>query len=306
MQRRLVLLLLALLSRSPALDAQDARVSQLVETVWTQGTEAALGVYAALPAANRSAALLLSVADQLLWTGKHVAATRLLAQAEIEAPLLAEVRFQQGRAALQRGETVQALAAFRSGLSIIDRDTSLTEQTRGPLRRRLENRIGFLTRSEDLLSRSGGYRLPDGHLLLFKFDPYLNTFPALMELSTGVVRTLYPAGSSGLEWRDENNRPIGSLGFQGGTGNSAVLVIRDGTGESRASGLDIVRETLRFQTARARIEGTLFRPAGTSRVPAVVLTHGAGFRADTTWRWKPSPMPRPAWRRLFTTNPVWA
>jgi dienelactone hydrolase len=252
-------------------------VARLVELAWSRGAEAALADYAALPAARRSAALLLSVADQLLWTGKAVEAASLLERAAADAPLLAEARFQQGRAALQRAEVTQALAAFRSGLAVIDRDTSLGAAARAALRRRLEHRVAFLTRAEELLSRSGGYRSPEGRLFLFKFDPYLNTFPALLEPATGTVRVLYPSAGGGLEWQDEGGRPVGSLTFAGGSGNEAGLVLRDSTGETRATGLGLAQETLGYEAAGARIEGTLFRPRGRGPLPAVVLTHGAGL-----------------------------
>jgi pimeloyl-ACP methyl ester carboxylesterase len=114
-------------------------------------------------------------------------------------------------------------------------------------------------------------------VLLFKFDPYLNTFPALLDPSTGITRILFPADSSALEWQDEDNRPAGSVRFEGGTGNHAVLVIRDGGEERRATGLGIVQEVLRFQSAGAMVEGTLFRPSRMDRTPGVVLTHGAGL-----------------------------
>jgi pimeloyl-ACP methyl ester carboxylesterase len=272
-----VLFTLGCLSTGFEARAQDPRVTRLVETVWSQGVDAALEAYGRLPLATRSPSLLLSVADQLLWTGKHREASRLLHRAEADAPTLTEVRLQQGRAALQRAESAEALAAFRSGLAVVPHDTTLTDLTRSPLRRRLEDRVAFLTQSEQLVSRSGGYRLPDGERLLFKFDPYLNTFPSLVAASTGVARVLYPADSGELEWRDELNRAVGSIRFDGGPGNEAVMIIRDGMGERRAAGVGIVQETMRFEAAGAVVEGTLFRPRESTPVPAIVLTHGAGL-----------------------------
>lgn len=276
--KRFVLpLFVLLLCAGSRAQAQDPAVLQLMEAAWSKGADAALREYDALPPADRLPNLLISVADQLLWTGKHREATELLARAENEAPLLTEVRFEQGRAALQRAERAAALSAFRSGLAIVDRDTSLTEDARGSFRRRLENRIAFLNRDQELLSRSGPYRRPDGGVLLFRFDPYINTFPALVDLVTGTVRLLYPSGATTLEWRDEQGVPIGEVAFEGGAGNLGTLVVRDGDGEMRAAGLGIVQETLRFEVRGAAVEGTLFRPRDTAPVPAVVLTHGAGL-----------------------------
>jgi pimeloyl-ACP methyl ester carboxylesterase len=270
-------LLVLFLSAGTAAQAQSPRVRQLMEVVWSQGPDAALRKYDALPATDRVPSLLVSLADQLLWTGKHQEATRLLARAESEAPLLTEVRFQQGRAALQRADRAAAQSAFRSGLAIVDRDTTLAADARGAFRRRLENRIAFLDRAHELLARSGAYRRPNGTLLLFKFDPYLNTFPVLFEPSTGVLRVLYPADAGRLEWRDEQNRPLGSIRFAAGGGNNADLVVRESSGETRVAGVGIVQEPLRFEAAGAVVDGTLVRPAGTDPVPAVVLTHGAGL-----------------------------
>jgi uncharacterized protein len=276
--KRFVLPLFVLLLCSGArAQAQDPTVLDLMESAWSQGADAALTEYDALPSADRLPSLLVSVADQLFWTGKHREATELLARAEQEAPLLTEVRFQQARAALQRADRAAALSAFRSGLAIVDRDTSLSEDARGSFRRRLENRIAFLDRDQELLSRSGPYSRPDGGVLLFKFDPYINTFPSLVDMATGTVRLLYPSGPTALEWRDEQGLAIGEVTFEGGAGNLGTLVVRGGHGEVGAAGLGIEQETLRFEVHGATIEGTLFRPQDAGPIPAVVLTHGAGL-----------------------------
>lgn len=272
-----LVLTLVLLWSAPEMSGQNAQVVRLMEIAWTQGPEAALNDYGALPAAERGAALLVAVADQLLWTGKDREAVRMLERAVADDPSFAEARFQQGRAALQRGDFRGALTAFHAGLDALPRDTTLTDQSRGSLRRRLENRIGFLNRRAHLVTRTGPYRLPDGRLLLFKFDPYINTFPALLEPATGTVRTLYPSGDSALEWRDAANAPLGTLTFEGPADNAGNLVLQDSTGISRATGLGITQISMCLEAAGASISGTLFRPSGTSQVPAVVLTHGAGL-----------------------------
>jgi hypothetical protein len=89
----LPLLVLFLLSAGAGAQAQNTRVLKLMAVVWSQGPDAALREYDALPPADRAPSLLVSLADQLLWTGKYREAAQLLARAEVEAPLLTEVRF---------------------------------------------------------------------------------------------------------------------------------------------------------------------------------------------------------------------
>jgi hypothetical protein len=89
---RALLLLSISLAASAVLHAQDPHVLQLMEATWKSGAGAALNEYAALPVDKRTPALLVSVADQLLWTGKHAEASALLARAADENPLLTDVR----------------------------------------------------------------------------------------------------------------------------------------------------------------------------------------------------------------------
>lgn len=257
--------------------AQDERVMRLVAAVWDHGADTALARYDAFPPSNRSAVLLVAAADNLLWMGRHCEAAAFLARAAALEPFRAEVRFQQGRAALQRAELDSALSAFREGLRVVPQDTSLTDEARGSLRRRFENRIGLLTQAHDLGPRSGAYRSADGRLFLFKFDPYINTFPALLEPSTGELRILYPAETGGLEWRDGNGRAAGTVRFEGAGANEGVLVMRGNAGELRATGLGLRQERIGVQSAGASIDGTLFLPPGDGPFPAIVLSHGAGL-----------------------------
>lgn len=116
---------LLLAASAGVLRAQSQPVIELFRAVWADGASAALDGYADLPDSTRSADLLLQVADQLLWTGKHGEALEILAVASREAPGSADVRFQLGRAYLQRGELDAARTAFARGLDVVEEDTTL-------------------------------------------------------------------------------------------------------------------------------------------------------------------------------------
>ena len=268
------LCLLAMILLSAPASAQDQRVLHLMDVAWTSGAGAALREYDALPPGERRARLLVSVADQLLWTGKRPEAVVLLTRAIREAPDFTEARFQLGRAALQHGDTRTALDAFRAGLAIVDRDSALDGDARNSLRRRLDNRIGFLEHAGELLRRTGAYRTADGRILLLKFDPYINTFPALVEPATGSVRILYPAGGTALEWRTDDGDRAGTVSFEDGPSS---LLVQGPEGASRATTIGVTGEPVRFAVGGATIAATLFRPAGSDPVPAMVLTPGAGL-----------------------------
>lgn len=158
----------------------------------------------------------------------------------------------------------------------MDLDERLTAQERASFRRRLENRVGLLDRSPELQARIDAYRMADGRLVLFKFDPWLNGFPTLLEPATGLLRLLYPGAADSLEWRNSEGQAIGRISFEGRPGYGE-LVLQDTAGVHRARPVGLVKETLRFEVGDATLEGTLFRPPGGHRVTAVVLTHGAGL-----------------------------
>lgn len=276
--RAQILLLLGLGTAVLPARAQEEVVVELMATVWDDGPGVALARYDSLSDDRRDPAILVRLADQLLWTGKDREATEILARAETEAPWLAELRFHQGRAYLHRGQRAAALSVFREGLEVVDTDSTLSQGERESLQTRLRDRIGLLDRAAGLLERAGAYRTADGGLLSFKFDPYLHTFPSLLELSTGRVRILHPAEPTGLEWRSQGGRPLGSVVFEDDSGGQPVMVLRSSDGVQRATRIEILRETVRFSpTEDVTIEGTLFRPRSGESVPGVVLAHGAGL-----------------------------
>lgn len=257
--------------------AQSEPVLELFRTIWDDDAAAALQQYRELPESRRSADLLVQVADQLLWTGKHGEALELLAVAREEAPRLADIQFQSGRAYLQRGELDAARAAFARGLDVVEEDPTLDSEGRERLQRRLENRVRFLDHRDALLEMTGAYETNDGRVLLLKFDPYVNTFPTLLDLSDGTVRILYPESNGDLYYRGADDRAFGVTVADGEAGGS-MLRVETEDGVAMAPDLGISRETVRFEAKGASIEGTLLLPAGVSPpYPAVVLTHGAGL-----------------------------
>lgn len=177
---------------------------------------------------------------------------------------------------LQRGELDEAEIRFLRGAEIVDADTSLAEADRETLARRLHNRIGLLEAREALLARSGAYRTADGELLLFKFDPYIHTFPALLDAESGNTRILYPVDGE-LEWRDEDGEPIGRVRFDDAPDGAGRVSIEAEGRTLRATSIGITAEPVRYEASGAEIAATLFRPPGEAAVPAVVLTHGAGL-----------------------------
>lgn len=257
--------------------AQQDPVMQLFRTTWEQGAPEALAAWSGLPEASRSAETLVQVADQLLWTGKHREASALLERAAAEAPGAARVRFQQGRAHLQRAELDAAGEAFGAGLERVDSDTTLSEDERASLRRRLLNRIRFLRRSDELTRRTGPYRTDAGRTLLFKFDPYLNTFPAVVDMETGSRRILYPDERGELHWRSDEGEPVGAVRFPGRPGSGARMILEGRFDTTVARNPGVTAETFRVRSGSMSVEGTLFRPSADGPVPAVVLTHGAGL-----------------------------
>lgn len=276
--RVLVRVLVALLAATAPAAAQQAEVVELMALVWDDGVAAALERYDAWPDDERDPGRLVRLADQLLWTGRDGAALEILARADEEAPGRAEIGFHQGRAHLHRGRTEPALEAFGRGLAAVEADTTLNESERSALANRFRNRIRFLSDAEASTARIGAYRSPDGRTVAFKFDPYVHTFPALVDLASGENRVLYPSAEQPLEWRDGDGQPAGTVAFEEGQGGVPTLVMRDAEGfERRAEALPIAFETLRFSAGGASIEGTLVRPASDGPVPAVVLLHGAGL-----------------------------
>lgn len=257
--------------------AQSEPVMELFRTIWEDDASAALQQYRELPESSRSGDLLVQVADQLLWTGKHGEALELLAVAREEAPSLTEIRFQVGRAYLQRGELEAARAAFARGLDVVEDDAALDSEERERLQRRLENRVRFLDRRDALLEMIGAYETNDGRTLLLKFDPYVNTFPTLLDVGDGTVRILYPESNGGLYYRGADDRAFG-VTVVDGEADGRMLRVETEDGVVTAPDLGTRRETVRFEAKGASIEGTLLLPAEASpSYPAVVLTHGAGL-----------------------------
>lgn len=269
--------LLALSAVRPAtVRAQSDLAADLFRLTWTRGVEVALDHYRERSPEASGAETLLRLADQLLWTGKRGEAITMLRVALEEGPSRARVYFEQGRARLQGGETEAARRRFSRGLVVLEKDTTLAEDDRERLGRRLVNRVRLLERSEALLERIDAYRTAAGHLLLFKFDPYLNTFPALVDATTGATRVLYP-DSSGLHWRNGEGERVGTVSFRRGLDGGGILVADSAGRTTRAWALGIRRERVRFAAAGTSVEGTLFRPPRDGVGPAVVLAHGAGL-----------------------------
>ena len=274
-----LLLGLALAGTPSAARGQDSTLVDLMETVWGHGPERALDRYRSLDSGARSPDLLLSLADQLLWTGKRRAALAVLREAESVAPGRSRLWLLKGRAFAETGDRWEALRQFRRGLRMLESDTALSGGERDGMARRLENRIGLLESSGRLTPRTGPYRAPDGTRYLFKFDPYLITFPSLVDASTGVSHVLYPDTSGALYWRNGDGERTGSIRFDGAPGNRGTLTLSAGERKTSLRGLRICREEIEIDVGFATVSASLFRPDGPGPFPALVLSHGAGRSA---------------------------
>lgn len=271
----LCMFVIVLASVGPA-NAQSDPASRLFQTVWTDGAAAAISQYGQLSDPDRPG-VLLRVIDDLLWTGKHAEALALLDTVRDEEPERTQIHFQRGRAHLQRGELSEAQAAFARGLAVIDADRTMPSDERESLRRRLDNRLLLLGRSDEQLRRIGAYESATGRTFLFKFDPYINTFPSLLDFETGFLRVLYPIVEGGFYWSDPDGNRVGTVTFEDSGSDRAELVIRTSEGAIRAREVELGRETMQFGVGTDSIEGTLFLPAAPGPVSAIVLTHGAGL-----------------------------
>lgn len=270
-----VVLLLA--APTGPLIAQSNPVFELFRTTWDVGADSALAEYESLPPETRSALVLVDVADQLLWTGKREAALTLLEVARREAPGRARQYLQKGRALLQSAEFAAARDAFASGIEVVDADTTLSPDEREGLRRRLENRVRFLDRRDELTAWMDAYVTPDGRTLLFKYDPYINTFPSVLDLEEGTVRILYPNGDAGLYWTSADNGTEYAVEISRGGTEGTWLSVDTPTETLSARGMGIRQQPISFEAGGASITGTLFLPPGSGPATAVVLTHGSGL-----------------------------
>lgn len=272
-----LLLSIGLLASPPRSAGQDGALTDLMRTAWSAGPEEALDRYRSLPAGRRSPDLLLDLSNQLLRTGKQPEALTILEHLERQTPGRTRLWLLTGRALAQRGHGDEALRSFRRGRARLAEDSTLSAEERKSMRRRLDHRIGILKAATTFLPCIGPYRAPDGSRYLFKYDPYLNTLPSLVDASTGESHVLYPDSSGGMYWRDEGGERAGSLAFHGHGGKCTTMVVSTGPNERRSRNLGVRKRRLEIDTGSTTVASTLFLPPGEGPFPAVVLTHGAGL-----------------------------
>jgi alpha-beta hydrolase superfamily lysophospholipase len=169
-----------------------------------------------------------------------------------------------------------ALHAYIQAARTLPADSSSDDQERARLRRSVRRRIHYLKQVDRYEGYNGAYELA-GQAVVFKFDPYLNTFPQLLDLRSGFIRVLYPVAPSHFHYLEWGGSPGGVVRFLQPAGADKLVLEWQPRGDKARSFVRTTRSIpVSFRSDQHALSGTLYLPASNRPMAAVAFAQGSG------------------------------
>ena len=279
--RRMVshLAVFALTLLGPIVSLAQTRGERLMDLAWQEGAKVTLTEYyrsCAKPPNAEDQQVLASVADFIKNVGRRDDAIQLSQELLRLQPNEVKYHMALAEAYLVSANLNGALQAYRQGLSLLPTDTSTDDQERGRVRRVLTRRIHFLEQAERYEGYNGAYELA-GQVVIFKFDPYLGTFPQVIDLRTGLDRILIPVAPAQFSYGEQGGMPGGEVRLLQPTGSDKPVLEWQPRGQQARSFVRITRSVpVSFKSGEYTLSGTLHLPIASRPMAAVVLAQGSG------------------------------
>lgn len=165
----------------------------------------------------------------------------------------------------------EAIEAFSKAMDILGKDTSAGPQEL----KSINDRLTFIRNRKIYDDFTGAYQLNNDQLLLFKFDPFLGTYPVFLNRHTGQYEVLYPISERKFYFSNQSTDTLGTLTFS--TDGQEFTLEQVSKKSISGSKISIQREPVAFESKGAKIKGNLLLAEGEGPKPAVVLIHGSGY-----------------------------
>jgi dipeptidyl aminopeptidase/acylaminoacyl peptidase len=169
------------------------------------------------------------------------------------------------------GKFDRAEDIYYKALNKAQSDSTVTQGMQNGIR----NRFTFMKNRNIYSSYDGAYNLDNHETLVYKFDPYLGTYPVFLNINTGQYKVLYPVSKKEFYYVDEERDTLGTVNFN--ANSSSITISPKGNNSIKGQKIDITKKTLAFQCGDHSIEGNLILPPGKGPFPAIVLIHGSGY-----------------------------
>ncbi len=207
-----------------------------------------------------SAEDLVKLADNFYWSAKISDAQKIINLGLQRFPLNANLHIKAGLYLNKMGEFNRALDYYHKAIQFHDSATVLSIST-------IENRYKLIKHRDLYKSYNGIYGDIEDQFI-FKFDPYLGTYPTLLNLKTGNYRILYPSDEFTFNYViNEEKKHLRIF--------SDSLTFYD-TKRSLAKDKTDFNDLI-VRNGSNHIEGTLICPESQTALPLVILIHGSGF-----------------------------